>query len=44
MRFGRLETLDIPEDMVLEFPHGLPGFESQKSFALIEESRYLPFR
>jgi len=43
-RFGRLETLDVPEEMVLEFPHGLPGFESQKSFALIEESRYLPFR
>ncbi len=43
-RFGRLETLEIPDEMVLEFPHGLPGFESQKSFALIEEARYLPFR
>jgi len=43
-RFGRLETLEIPEESVLEFPHGLPGFESQKSFALIEEERYLPFR
>lgn len=43
-RFGRLETLEIPEQMVLEFPHGLPGFESHKSFALIDEGRYLPFR
>jgi flagellar assembly factor FliW len=43
-RFGRLETIDIPEELVLEFPHGLPGFESQKSFALIEETDYLPFR
>jgi len=43
-RFGQIETIEIPEEMVLEFPHGLPGFESQKSFALIEEARYLPFR
>ena len=43
-RFGRLETLEIPEESVLEFPHGLPGFESQKSFALIEEAQYMPFR
>ena len=44
MRFGQLETLEIPEASVLEFPHGLPGFESHKSFALIEDERYLPFR
>ena len=43
-RFGRLETLEIPEEVVLEFPHGLPGFESHKSFALIEDAHYLPFR
>jgi flagellar assembly factor FliW len=43
-RFGRLETLDIPEHLVFEFPHGLPGFESHKSFALIHEAEYLPFR
>jgi len=43
-RLGRLETLEIPEESVLEFPHGLPGFESHKSFALIEDRRYLPFR
>jgi len=43
-RFGQLETLEIPAEMVLEFPHGLPGFESHKSFALIEDDHYLPFR
>jgi flagellar assembly factor FliW len=43
-RFGRLETLEVPEAGVLEFPHGLPGFESHKSFALIEDERYLPLR
>ncbi len=43
-RFGRLETLEIPEESVLEFPHGLPGFESHKSFALIEDANYMPFR
>ncbi len=42
-RFGQLETLEIPEEMVLEFPYGLPGFESHNSFALIEDARYVPF-
>src|SRR5207302_4138093 len=43
-RFRHPEPLEIPEESVLEFPHGLPGFESQKSFALIEDPTYLPFR
>jgi flagellar assembly factor FliW len=43
-RFGHIEILDVSEESVLEFPHGLPGFESHKSFALLEELKYLPFR
>jgi flagellar assembly factor FliW len=43
-RFGRPETLEIPDESVLGFPHGLPGFESHKSFALIEDPEHLPFR
>ena len=43
-RFGRLETLEIPEESGLDFPHRLPGFESHQSFAPIEDPRSLPFR
>jgi len=41
-RFGQIETIEVPDEAILEFPHGLPGFESQKSFALIEDAAYLP--
>lgn len=41
-RFGQIETIEVPDELVIEFPHGLPGFEHQKSFALIEDARYLP--
>lgn len=30
-------TVDIPEDKVIEFPAGLPGFEDCKRFALTHE-------
>ena len=43
-RFGQVETLELSEESVLELPHGLPGFESHKAFALIEDPKHLPFR
>jgi flagellar assembly factor FliW len=42
-RFGRLETVEVPDDARLTFPDGLPGFEDQTAFALIEDARYAPF-
>ena len=30
-------TVDIPDDKVIEFPAGLPGFEDCKQFALVHE-------
>lgn len=30
-------TVDIPDDKVIEFPAGLPGFEECKQFALVHE-------
>ena len=31
-RFGEF---DVPEDLVVQFPEGLPGFEDQKQFAFL---------
>ena len=31
-RFGEFE---VPEDLVVQFPEGLPGFEDQKQFAFL---------
>ena len=31
-RFGEF---DVPEDLVVQFPEGLPGFEDQKKFAFL---------
>jgi flagellar assembly factor FliW len=42
-RFGHLERLEVPEDALLEFPAGLPGFERERRFALIEDERFAPF-
>lgn len=30
-------TVDIPDEKVIEFPTGLPGFEECKNFALVHE-------
>jgi flagellar assembly factor FliW len=42
-RFGQLEVLDVPEQALLTFPDGLPGFEAEREFALIEDAHYQPF-
>ena len=39
-RFGEL---DIAEDQVLEFPHGMPGFAEEKKFAFMEYQPESPF-
>ena len=43
-RSGELETVQVPDDAVLTFPEGLPGFEGHTSFVLIEDDRLAPFR
>ena len=42
-RFGVVEPVEVAEDALLTFPHGLPGFEDHTRFALIEEAGYAPF-
>jgi len=42
-RFGELETVAVAEEAVLTFPDGLPGFERQTTFALVEHERIEPF-
>ena len=42
-RLGPLETVSVPDDAVLAFPAGLPGFEAHTRFALIEDEYYQPF-
>jgi flagellar assembly factor FliW len=39
-RFGEL---DIAEDQLLEFPHGMPGFSEEKKFAFMEYQPDSPF-
>jgi len=39
-RFGEL---DIAEDQLLEFPHGMPGFSEEKKFAFMEYQPESPF-
>lgn len=39
-RFGEL---DVPENQVFSFPHGIPGFPEEKSFALIPHDEESPF-
>jgi flagellar assembly factor FliW len=41
-RFGLLETVDVPEQALLTFSRGIPGFEDHTAFALIEDDRYRP--
>jgi len=38
-RFTTPETLDVPEEALLVFPEGIPGFENHHAFALIEDER-----
>ena len=42
-RYGEMETVQIPEDAVLGFPGGGPGFERHRRFALIEDAKLAPF-
>jgi flagellar assembly factor FliW len=37
--FGGLETIQVPDQAVLTFPEGLPGFEEHRAFALIDDDR-----
>ena len=39
-RFGEL---DVAEEMILEFPQGLPGFSNQKSFVFLPYQSDSPF-
>lgn len=43
-RTGAEEEVDVAEDALLEFPEGLPGFEEQTLFALIEDEAHPPLR
>jgi flagellar assembly factor FliW len=38
-RFGTPETVEIPDDAILDFPEGIPGFQDHHAFALIEDER-----
>jgi flagellar assembly factor FliW len=40
-RFGALE---VPEDRVLEFPRGLPGFTDCRQFLVMDHDRETPLR
>lgn len=39
----RLGELDLPDDSILNFGHGLPGFPDQKSFVLLPYGGDSPF-
>ena len=39
-RFGEL---DIPEEQILDFPHGMPGFLEEKQFVFMEYQPDSPF-
>src|SRR5436305_911581 len=39
-RFEALESIDIPDDNILVFPEGMPGFDGHSRFALIEDERF----
>lgn len=42
-RFGITDQVSVSDAALLSFPHGLPGFEELRRFALVEEPGYLPF-
>jgi flagellar assembly factor FliW len=42
-RYGELETIEIAETDVIEFPEGLPGFERHQRFAMIVDQKLAPF-
>jgi flagellar assembly factor FliW len=43
MRLGQLEALEVPDEAVIRFPAGVPGFEEYTEYALIEDPEYHPF-
>lgn len=40
MRFGDLE---VPEDKIITFEHGLPGFEEEHSFVIVNTGEESPY-
>lgn len=41
-RFERPELVEVPDSALLSCPEGLPGFETLRAFALIDDPRYRP--
>lgn len=39
----RLGSVDVPEDKIIDFPFGLPGFSDEKSFAFLPYQDDSPF-
>jgi len=39
----RLGTLDIPDDALISFPHGIPAFETVRQFTVVRNERTAPF-